>query len=427
MPGKRVHDGRAAAPDTAPTMAAAGSRIGALISHVFGRRSTPRPSAANESPRPSGFGATNELSDGEWQRISGYGDFPNEAGLQRVGREDAEAMVSAFNSIRGRLGRMFRGLPIFAGHPDADPVRYKDHRRYGKIEELDARDDGLYGRVAWNSLGRENIEEGYMLYPSPRWYLRKDGRHVRPDELISVGLTNRPNIPGDPWAKNEAADGPNNPNTEGDESMPQWLRDMLLAAGIIKPGASNEEDMKGAVKGLIDGRAAAANEKTQADGRVAAITVERDALKTERDGLKGQLTAANERAAGLETERNAQRGARVDAELAGLQAAGKLTPADAGARRTELLACANEEALKGRLAELHAAKPAMKTEAKTRGLAERSAAVNEERTRQAAINEEVERRMKDTGRPYAACFAAVKRDPKFKPLFDAMTKPAQGD
>lgn len=374
----------------------------------------------NDSPRLCGFGATNELSEGEWQRISGYGDFPNEAGLQRVGREDAEAMVSAFNSFRGRLGRMFRGLPVFAGHPDADPVRYRDHRRYGKIEALDARDDGLYGRVAWNSLGRENLDEGYLLYPSPRWYLKKDGRHVRPEELISVGLTNRPNIPGDPWAKNDAGDGADNPNRKGDDTMPQWLRDMLLAAGIIKPEASNEEDIKGALRGLIDGRAAAANEKTQAEGRETAIAAERDTLKT-------QLAAANERATSLGTDRDAQRAARVDAELRGLQAAGKLTPADAPARRAELLACANEADLKASLDGLHAAKPAMKTAARTGGLGAKVAASNEERDRQSAINEAVSARMKETGLKYPEAFAAVKRDPRFKPLFDAMKKPGSGD
>lgn len=386
-----------------------------------------RRSATNDSPRLSGLGASNELSDGEWQRISAYGDFPNEVGLQRVRREDAEAMVSAFNSFRGRLGRMFRGLPVFAGHPDADPVRYKDHRRYGKIVDLDARDDGLFGRVAWNSLGRENLEEGFLLYPSPRWYLRREGRHVRPDELISVGLTNRPNIPGDPWAKNDAGDGAENPNTEGDDTMPQWLRDMLLAAGIIRPEASNEEDIRGAVKGLIDGRAAAANEKTEAEGRATAIAAERDALRTERDGLAGQLAAANERATGLSAERDAQREARVDAELRGLQAAGKLAPADAAGRRAELLACENEASLTAKIDEMHAAKPAMKTEARTRGLGERSAAANEERTRRAAVNEAVQTRMKEMGIGYEQAFAAVKRDPKHRAIFDAMRKPGQGD
>ena len=40
-----------------------------------------RRTASNDSPRLSGLGASNELSEGEWQKISGYGDFSNEAGL----------------------------------------------------------------------------------------------------------------------------------------------------------------------------------------------------------------------------------------------------------------------------------------------------------------------------------------------------------
>jgi len=147
--------------------------------------------------------ATDLSADG-WLKIAPWGDHPNSVGLQRVQKEDGDAMVAAFNSLVGKAGRMFRGVPIFVGHPDRDPNRYPDKRRYGKITALESRADGLYAKPAFNDLGERVIEQGHYLYNSPVWALKREGNVVRPIELLSIGLTNEPNIKGEPWAKNEA-------------------------------------------------------------------------------------------------------------------------------------------------------------------------------------------------------------------------------
>jgi phage I-like protein len=131
----------------------------------------------------------------DWIVISPYGEFPNEKGTQIVDRESANAMVVEFNSVLGKLGRLFRGAPIYRGHPDARPDIWPDDVRYGRINALDARDDGLYGKVAWNDLGVKNKEQGYYVYPSPAWNFKKiDGGKIKPNRLKSIGLTNNPNI-----------------------------------------------------------------------------------------------------------------------------------------------------------------------------------------------------------------------------------------
>ncbi|MEK9752268.1 MAG: helix-turn-helix domain-containing protein [Rhodospirillaceae bacterium] len=163
-------------------------------------------------------------------KITPWGDFPNKVGVQRVRKEDGDAMVTAFNSLRGRLARAWRGVSVFVGHPDVDPTNYPDKRRYGKITDLQSREDGLYGLIEMNDLGDQAMNEGHYLYCSPTWELKRDGRFVRPIDLISVGLTNTPNIPGEPWANNEA---------KNDTAMKDILVKLLRAAGLV---AANADD-----------------------------------------------------------------------------------------------------------------------------------------------------------------------------------------
>lgn len=184
--------------------------------------------AANVNPMPAFEG---EVPAEEWLEISPYGEFPNKKGKQIVRRSHADRMVAAFNSLLGRAARGFRGLPIYVGHPDVDPQRWPDDRRYGRVNQLDARDGGLWGLVAWNDLGRKNRAEGYYVYPSPAWFFPKNRNGVvEPDELLSIGLTNTPNIVEvAPWTNSGAPTS---------REVLRISRASLIArkAGLILPG-----------------------------------------------------------------------------------------------------------------------------------------------------------------------------------------------
>ena len=157
--------------------------------------SEPREAAVANALPPDDAIDFSDSSDG-WFKIAPYGTFRGkEPGRpQVVSMDNAQAMQGEFNSLLGKLGRKFRGVPIYHGHPDVDPELWPDDRRIGKVSQLEARADGLWGYAEWNSLGESNKTEGWWIYPSPRWDAPAGRKDFSPDRLISVGLTNTPRI-----------------------------------------------------------------------------------------------------------------------------------------------------------------------------------------------------------------------------------------
>jgi hypothetical protein len=134
--------------------------------------------------------------------LSPLGDYPHAKGLQRIDSEAIRQLVTHFNSLPARLGRLFVGVPFYIGHPDVPGVanEFPDKKAYGWVTELFDQPDGLYASVKWSKAGTELIQEGHYRFLSPFWTANKIGSHngapvFRPDKLISVGLTNNPNLP----------------------------------------------------------------------------------------------------------------------------------------------------------------------------------------------------------------------------------------
>lgn len=170
-----------------------------------------------------------------WFKVCPYGTFrgKNPGRPQSISATNAGAMVSEFNSMLGRLGRAFRGVPIYHGHPDVDPSIWPDDRRLGKITQLEARPDGLWGLAEWNSTGQENKAEGWWIYPSPYWDAPAGTAAFTPDRLISIGLTNNPRILESEPIFNSSLITPETPTTMD----PKIIREKLGLA----PEATDEE------------------------------------------------------------------------------------------------------------------------------------------------------------------------------------------
>ncbi len=198
------------------------------------------------------------LQQGEWLQLAPYGDFPHARGIQRVDRSAAEGMVAQFKSFCGRLGRLFGGAPFYVGHPDLPgAAETADRKAYGWITEIEARDDGLYGRVKWSEAGMDLLRNAHFKFYSPYWEAREigseDGRRVyRPVALLSVGLTNQPNIPVRPLAnedrsegfgrfRSEDGGGAAGPGKAGEVEEPRQDRSTVGTVDTVDTGAMHTE------------------------------------------------------------------------------------------------------------------------------------------------------------------------------------------
>lgn len=275
-----------------------------------------------------------------------YGEYPHKVGMQVFDREAANEIVARHNGIMPRLVKWLTGrpmsYPVYIGHPDVPGTADSDKRAYAWIESVEAGNDGLTAVPKWSEPGAEMIRQGHFRFYSPVFFLREAGRgRMRVTGLKSMGLTNNPNIPV-PALANEEDSQPNN------DMNPE-----IIAALGLEEGATPEECLA-KITALKDAASAAEAEKAEAENAKCAAE-----------------TAATEAGEAKQTAENELAAAKQAIEVAANRAvqaavtAGKLTPAEAEAKTTEVLA-AND--LGAALAGLDALPPKVKTESTTGNL-----------------------------------------------------------
>lgn len=358
-----------------------------------------------------------------------YGDHPHKNGVQRFTREQADVMVSNFNSLLGKLGRLFGGLPVYIGHPD-DPAfsnQHTDAKSYAWIMGMEARDEGLALIPKWSKPGEEIISNAHYKWFSPRWACREIAREngkavLAPIRLISVGLTNMPQIAGiPPLANEELADGMV-PPAQPEEKPMELLKRLLAALGMAE--TATEEDLVAKVTQMnaalaklvqsIDSRWKAEDAVRMACSNVAV----EDQLAQVFAGADAATTAANEARAALETERGAlaaERAARRELIVSNAIASGIITPAQKDQWLADL--ASNFE---GKSVELSNMKPVVHVTAVTGGLGSRKPELAATRDKVLTL---VNTRMSEKGEDYETAFASVRKE--HAALFDTMKQPAK--
>ena len=364
-----------------------------------------------------------------WIKIAPFGTYPG----SRPGRPqhftatEANAIVAEFKSLRGRAGRLFRGIPIYIGHPDQHPELYPDQRRLGKLVDLAARADGLYGEPAWNSLGEENQREGFWVYPSPRWDAPAGRPDFRPDRLISVGLTNTPRIAASEPVTNSAevmgqesrvmgkeqdpgasSSSPmtHDPSTNGRNIMDRKLLTDKLGLDVT----ATDEEIMAAIGALQEGAAAAQTKEGEIETANAAAMAE----KTEKEKIACSLTAAQGKITTLESAVQAAREAHANALLDAATADGRITGAD----RQAWLARLTGETREADANALAAIAPALNT--KGLDLSRTRQAAGDERDRRETISNAVNTLMRDKNMTYSEAWNAAKKDPALAAVWQAM-------
>ena len=198
--------------------------------------------------------ASGSAQEGDWVRLATFGTHPHPKGRQRFTRQAGREMTRYFNSLRGRLARRFGGIPVYIGHPD-DPAfarqpGHQDTRAYAWIHALEDREDGLWALPRWSEAGGELLKNAFYKYLSPRWAMKPLGDGVfQPVRLLSVGLTNRPNIPGEPITEKAQRSVLNS------EIKLKQRRNKMIEKITDKLGLSpdaNEEEILQSLESLLD-------------------------------------------------------------------------------------------------------------------------------------------------------------------------------
>ncbi len=347
-------------------------------------------------------------SEWRWIHISPYGEFPNPAGLQIFGEEQARNMVADFTSTAAKLDRLFGGLPFYVGHPDADPATYQDEAAYAWIHKLEARNTGLWGQVKLTPEGQQLLDNRRYKFCSAYWLMspapnRRGAFHPR--VLKSVGFTNNPNIRGaTPVASNSLPGTQPTPTKTMNEEQLKALRKAL---GLAE--AATEAEIiaaANAARAGLDSLAAANTAKAGADAKLEAATNEAKALKAE-------LATANTAKVKAETAFNTERAARIETLLTGAVNSTRITAAQRDEWKGKLDADFDKAS-----GEIAALKPALNTQSKTKQLGSRVGETSNTSGGISAINTAVSKHMKENGTNHHDAYMAVKADPANRALFE---------
>lgn len=350
-----------------------------------------RTKLANEAGSEGMVGIANEWRDGafadgaQWICLSPLGDFPHARGTQRIDKGAVEAMANQFNSfLSGAKRALFGGVPFYIGHPDVPGManEFPDRKAYGWVKALEARSDGLHGQIEWSEPGKQLLANKHYKYFSPYWDAKvvglENGKTVyQPTTLLSVGLTNQPNLPVKPLA---------NERKEDEMQLP------ILIALLGLANTASEQEATTEINRL----------KTEA-GKVKDLTGDKTSLANEKASAETKATEAEKKAKDLETKLANVAAQRMKLAIDLAVKEGKIAP---GEREDWTAKLAND--FEAGLKALGEKKPTLKTEP-IKGLgSRRETLANDAMTRSEKVQALVRKEMKETGADYASAFQSVR-------------------
>lgn len=228
--------------------------------------------------------------------------------------------------IRGRDGRTFRmpaasevaarfslRLPVDINHStEIAAPKGGESPAAAWIEELQARNGALWGRVEWTEMGAEAYRGKKYRFVSPAFTHAKNGEI---HQLTSVGLTNTPNFD---LALNHGAPTPALPRGTGEGAQQEdstMLTALLAALGLAT--TATEADAVSAVNTLKADKQTALN-------AASSPPLEKFVPRADYDAALNRATTAE---ATLKTQADAARDALITTEVDAAVKAGKVTPA----------------------------------------------------------------------------------------------------
>ena len=184
------------------------------------------------------------LAGDGWVQVTPCGEFPHAgAGVtQVIDREACHRIAADFNGRRSDAN--FPGVLVDFDHFSLDTGQSGEAA--GWITELESRDTGLWARVRWSDAGLSAVRGGRFrlmspVFPPPSACEDLGRGKIRPRALVSVALTNEPNIKGGrPIANREPVANRGSAKKYrwvlGDPPSGEHCGECLARAGKVKTG-----------------------------------------------------------------------------------------------------------------------------------------------------------------------------------------------
>ncbi len=341
----------------------------------------------------------------EWIQLAPFGEHPtrDKKRVQVLNAEAAAQIIQWFNFWPRKLARLMHinAVPIWVGHPDFDPDTWPERKRIGDITDLEARDDGLWGRAAWNAEASAALRDDGHKYPSVAWDCDEiDDTRIQPAFLWSVGMWRNPNIKSVQPVINAGED--TNPKPEPNMNLIEKIVACLNAIGLWPADAEkNEETVAARVQHLADERA-----RLQTQVNAASAT------ETELNTARETITARETRITELEGQVTQINAARIDDELTRLLETGRIAKADEETVRAEFNAGFDTAAAKYRERQIQLNTARL-------NIGQHKPAVTEAHERATRLTEWCHRHMAQTNCTFDEAWTASKTDPETKPLHTA--------
>ncbi len=119
------------------------------------------PHASHSTFRPAILNRDFQHPADGWYQIEALGYHLNHAAslVQVVDAEAATAMVNRFNSDAA-AGQLRHGHEMLIDHEHFSDQPDQETRAYGWLQELQKREDGIYGRIRWTATGKTAVDGG---------------------------------------------------------------------------------------------------------------------------------------------------------------------------------------------------------------------------------------------------------------------------
>jgi hypothetical protein len=409
----------------------------------------------------------NELSvDNEgWAQIAPFGDFlgvanvpqpdgtwKKELAIQRMDKQAVADMVNEYEQSRKGLLKLFKGRPLYLGHPDEQKScghetemsncgacvtqsrKYPDKSPKGIFAKLAVREDGFYGEPILTDEGAQIVASGKARFLSGRWSTELTGETVerggktlkvfRPSKFYSAGLTNTPRLPVQMLNESDAdlaefTEGNKGNEVTADKNKTQIMKKKLIAAlalaGITfaNEAEATDEKLESGIEQLGQKAKSAVtfeNEITTLKTTVQTKDTEIGRITTERDNLKTSF--ANERTA------------RAGREIALALTTGRITAAEKADWERRL---GKDTEFSNELEALNKLAPKVKTESITITRGDRKVELANSGQRAEMVNELMDEvaaeRKWDRKRDHSKIFNEVQR--RHPALFEGMKQPTK--